>query len=195
MGRRRDYSRLVFMGKQDTNVQKEKEFGLAQFTACMRRAGSEPASAQRGKLSRLLRKGIGKMLRVSQENCWSSQNKISYLQLNSAVLPRLIKPLTAVVGEAERDSKTFWFSLAASSRSPGNLLLSVTHSPSRKGRKGKGSGTILLLLDHLIVLPSIFRITFPHAALQILFTDYRQMGCLLIGRVSLCVCFVTSKKA
>lgn len=91
--------------------------------------------------------GIRDMPRVSQEkeNCWSSQNRISYLQLNSATLPRLIKPFTAVAGEAERVSKTFWLSLAASSRSPGNQPFSVTWSPSPK-RKGRGSSSCAIPL-------------------------------------------------
>lgn len=125
----------------------------------MRRAGNEPASLQQGRLSRLLRKGWhwGEWQRVSQEkdNYWSSQNRIRYLQMNSAMPSRLIKLFTAVVGKAERDTKTFWLSSAASSRSPGNQPFSLTCSPSQKG-----NGKVLLchppiLLSHSQALGSL----------------------------------------
>lgn len=146
----------------------------------MRRAGKEPASLQRGKLSRLLRKGRhrGEWHRVSQEeNCWSFQSRIRYLQMNSAMLSRLIKVFAAVVGKAERDTKTFWLSSAASSRSPGNQPFSLTCPLSQKGN-GKGllchSPSCLAIPKHLVALSLMFKVTFPCVALQILITGHRQ---------------------
>lgn len=123
------------MGKQDTNVQKKKN-GFRIVYSLHEKSWEQASLSPKRKAVKAAKegKGIGEVLRVSQERCWSSQNSISYLQLNSAMLPKLIKPFTAVVGEAGKDSKTFWFSLAASSRSPGNLLIPVTHSPSQKAK-------------------------------------------------------------
>lgn len=41
------------------------------------------------------------------------QNRVSYLQPNSATLPALMEPFTAAADKAERDSYTFWLGLAA----------------------------------------------------------------------------------
>lgn len=108
------------------------------------------------KLSRLLRNGWhrGECHRVSQENCWSSQNRIRYLQMNSATLSRLIKLFTAVVGKAERDTKTFWLSSAASSRSSGNQPFSLTCSPSQKGNEKGLLCRPPILLSHFQALSS-----------------------------------------
>lgn len=158
----------------------------------MRRAGNEPASLQQRKLSRLLRKGRhrGEWQRVSQENCWSSQNRIRHLQMNSAPLSRLIKLFTAVVGKAERDTKTFWLSSAASSRSPGNQPFSPTCSPSQEGN---GKGLLChppVLLSHSQALGSLMIDVQNYFSLRSFAdTHHRADRFLLTGRVSLHVHF------
>lgn len=88
-----------------------------------------------------------------------------------------IKLFTAVVGIAERGTKTFWLSSAASSRSPGNQPLSLTCFPSQKGN-GKGllchPPSCSTIPKHLVALPLMFKITFPCVALQTLITGHRD---------------------
>lgn len=102
------------MGNQDANVQ--KKWSLVQSTACKRRAGRKPDSLQRGKLSRLLRKGMARGEASGQPRegkLLDFQNRVSYLQPNSATLPALMEPFTEAADKAERDSYTFWLGLAA----------------------------------------------------------------------------------
>ena len=124
------------MGNQDTNVQ--KKVGFSTVHSLREKSWERASLTPTGKAVKAAKEGngVGEMPRVNQEkeNGWSSQNRISYLQPNSAML---IKLFTAVAGEAERDSKIFWLSSASGSRSPGNQSFSVTRSPTRKGN-GKG---------------------------------------------------------
>lgn len=122
--------------------------------------------------------GAGHRVSQKKEDCWSSQKRIKYLQMNSATLSRLIKLFTTVVGKAERDTKTFWLSSAASSRSPGNQPFSLTCSPSQK-EMGESSCAIppscSAIPKHLIALSLMFKIAFPCVASQTLITGHRQI--------------------
>lgn len=77
------------MGNQDTNVQEKSGFNTIH--SLHEKSWEQASLAPTGKAVKAAKEGDGRgeMPRVSheKENCWSSQNRISYLQLNSAALP------------------------------------------------------------------------------------------------------------
>lgn len=97
------------------------------------------------------------------------QNRVSYLQPNSATLPALMEPFTAAADKAERDSYTFWLSLAAATEALETASLGEALWIPREMGWGSSSHASLILLSnpkHSIALPLIFKRTFPHGASQ-----------------------------
>lgn len=115
-----------------------------------------------------------------EQNCWSLQNRISYLQSNSAMLPGTNKTLQSHCWRGKEGCQNLLAWLGHWQQKPWKwAVLSHMFSILKGKRKGAAapvpSSSCSEIHKHSVDFPLIFKMTFPCVALQILSTGHRWM--------------------